>query len=225
MKHDLRKEQRPAYSIGQKLGKQLRCFGPGPATYELTNVTRHGKQDKPAFTFGASGKTLATFKTPAANTYTLPDVIGSQRPKNCYSNRSPDFHIGIKLKNLSTYNTPGPNQYSLPLLIGGNEVVVQKGPAYSIGNRMKNLQKCFGPGPAAYLPTQPAYKILPSMKFRHNVELKSFTPGPNNYDLQYFKPGKSSPAYSIGIKLSDAVEPYSDDKLLKQTCKQTKISI
>jgi hypothetical protein len=63
--HDPRKNKKPAYSFGLKLGKNVKNTGPGPAYLVPSSITRRGKDGTPAYTLHDRTSLLQSFQTPA----------------------------------------------------------------------------------------------------------------------------------------------------------------
>lgn len=212
--HDPRKQQNPCYSIGNRTKVKANHIGPGPGKYSPGKYNRYGKEHFPAF-IGETLHTRIIDQAPAPNAYKLPDILGKQRSVNAYTRRSPDFIIGNRINDRHNTGTPAPNAYKLPNMIGQNTGInsVPKAPVYSIGNRLHLVHTSITPGPAKYLPQfDDKGKILTTLKFRPSVKLRSDTPAPNEYSLQFYKPGKNGPAYTIGRKYPDWIEPMILDE-------------
>jgi len=75
---------------------------------------------------------------------------------------------------------------------------------YHRGLQTKILNKANSPGPAAYgggdinvkLNRAPIYSMQP----RTAIPGENVGPGPNYYDLMYYRPGRSGPGYSFGVR-------------------------
>lgn len=196
---DFTKHKYPCYTIGGRQTTKYESFGPGPAVYHPEKCTRFGVDKKQAHV-GKRIKYLKSFETPAPNAYELPEIIGEKRVPNTYQKRAPAYQFGIKHKTLAGQEIPPPNAYDLPQMIGakGPTIGFKTAPSYTMGNVLKTAQAFLTPSPAEYFPKQNKHgKILMSIKPRLR-NLKAFeTPGPNTYNLQPYRPGARSPAYTI----------------------------
>lgn len=124
-----------------------------------------------------------------------------------YKHRAPAYSIGNRLAhrlgNKESRQTPAPNFYKLPGMIGGKSGNIYKmSPSYSMGKILASKKAIMSPGPTKYLPELNQYgKILISMTGRSNAKKTIETPSPNQYNLQGYKPGSSSPAFTMREKL------------------------
>lgn len=205
---DIRKKFAPSYIIGERLKTRADAIGPGPAKYDPGEYTRHGK-DYHAGYIGQKIKLNVVNPNPAPNAYNLPNMIGADRP-NVYKNRSPEYPIGQKINCKFTSITPAPNTYNLPHLIGPDSAKSDKikAPSYLIGVKLNELQKSITPGPNKYYPElKNPRKLHTSILPRRPHSIKSHVPAPNAYNLQPHKPGRKEPAYSIGNKYPDWMQP------------------
>lgn len=199
--HDPRKHKGPCYSIGKRLKNNSDLVGPGPAKYALEKLNRYGKEHFSSY-MGHSLHIPANDQAPAPNAYALPTP-------NVYARRQPAHVIAGKLVNRYDTGIPGPNIYKLPKVIGANTGPVSstpKAPAYSIAKRLKTNDSTNTPGPK-YMPKFSDVGKLPAtLKFRPKDRLNTDIPGPK-YNLQYHRPGKKSPAYILGMRYPEWVEP------------------
>lgn len=60
--HDISKYRNPQYSMGQKLPFGKKPFGPGPS-YDVYNMTAHGKASPPAYSMKSRPKTIGQYIT------------------------------------------------------------------------------------------------------------------------------------------------------------------
>lgn len=71
--------------------------------------------------------------------------------------------------------------------------------------------KKVSPGPAAYGAVDINLKLnrapIYSMRSRFNMLQENVGPGPNYYDLMYYRPGKKGNAYSFGTRHSPFAPP------------------
>lgn len=200
---DITKRKFPCYSIGNRQKTEWKTFGPGPAIYHPGKCTRFGV-DKRSPHVGIRLNTITGVATPAPNAYDLPEIIGEKRVPNAYQRRVPAYEFGIRTKQLATQEIPAPNIYDIESTIGSKHETVgyRKAPSYTMGNLVKPFKPFTTPSPAEYFPvvTNP-HKIHPSIKARIK-DLRSYrTPAPNTYNLQPFKPGARSPAFTIRKKI------------------------
>lgn len=204
--HDPRKNKNPCYSIGKRLNENNDLVGPGPGKYALEKYNRYGKEHFSAY----MGQTLNIppgEQVPAPNAYALPT-------QNVCARRQPSHVIGGKLVDRYDTGVPGPNIYKLPNVIGpktGPVSTKSKAPVYTIAKRLTTNDSTATPGPK-YLPKFIEQGKLPAtLKFRPKDNPNTVAPGPK-YDLSYHRPGKKSPAYTMGIRYPDWVEPNIIDE-------------
>lgn len=152
------------------------------------------------------GQTLNTSlgdPVPAPNAYGLPS------PDVC-ARRQPSYRMGNRLNDRYDTGVPGPNIYKLPKVIGPNTGPITstpKAPVYSMGKKLNANYNSGVPGPK-YMPKFVDQGKLPaSFKFRPKDNANTGIPGPK-YDLTMYHPGKKSPAYSMGIRYPDWLDPY-----------------
>lgn len=199
--HDPRKNKGPCYSIGKRLRDSQDLVGPGPGKYALEKYNRYGKEHFPSY-IGQTLHISPNDQAPAPNAYALPT------PNVC-GRRQPAYAIASRLVNRFDTGIPGPNIYKLPKVLGPNTGPVTstpKAPAYSIAKRLNVIDKSATPGPK-YLPKFIDQGKLPAtLKFRPKDKLDADIPGPK-YNLQHHRPGKKSPAYSLGRRYPEWVEP------------------
>ncbi|XP_023292412.1 outer dense fiber protein 3-like [Lucilia cuprina] len=199
-KHDQRKQRSPQYTMGGRLKVKNVSITPGPGI-NTQNLTRYGRVTSKVYSMAAR-----TFVKDTRNIGPGPanyDV--SKRP---YVNITapPSYSMGrrdnFRFKNIC----PGPNAYGIK-----DGVVKKSAPAYSIGIKTALKDKAGSPGPANYPASNlkvtkskaPEYSMYP----RSKIVDKSIVPGSNAYDRTNYKPGKSSPAYSFGIRHSPKAPP------------------
>lgn len=187
-KHDLRKKQEPSYSLGSKFPSSNLSEGPGPGKYHPGAHNRYGKENISGH-IGMKNYEVLPEKIPAPNTYLLPSP-------NQYGNKLPNFVIGRKESENFYTGTPGPNAYKTPKSINKPQA-----PSYSMGTRTEINLISDSPGPK-YFPSSGGHcKIHSTLKFRYNEQIENKSPGPGKYNLQNYKPGESTPAYSLRKKL------------------------
>lgn len=200
--HDPRKEKRPCFSIGKRLDDRLDSVGPGPGKYAIEHYNRYGRQHISAY-MGKKLNTPAGDPIPAPNAYKMPTPnVNKQRP--------PAFPLGAKLHMHHDSGIPGPNIYKLPMVIGpntGRVTFTPKAPVFSIAKRLPTNYDMGVPGPK-YLPKfDDQGRLKPTLKFRPRDRLGNDVPGPK-YNLQNFQPGKKTPAFSLGIRYPEWVQPH-----------------
>lgn len=110
---------------------------------------------------------------------------------------------------------PGPAKYTLPSAFGyiGHDIRKTRSPAYSFGTISPQHKKFITPGPNQYdikstIGAKNAiYKTAAQSSFHRRLPTKelSRSPGPSEYSLQNFKPGKRAPAYSITARAKDPI--------------------
>ncbi|XP_067945922.1 ciliary microtubule associated protein 1A-like [Watersipora subatra] len=141
----------PHYSLyGRK--KDLTSFKtPGPGSYKPESTGQTGYYRHPAYSFGTRHRNRRSDNTPAANSYTLPGMVGltkqsgkTQAPQYSLTGRSKigGFHEDLK-------KTPGPGAYN----VTAPQIYKDKSPQYSMTSRNTmpgdGTQK---PGPGAHSP-------------------------------------------------------------------------
>ncbi|XP_054746872.1 outer dense fiber protein 3-like protein 2 [Anastrepha obliqua] len=198
--HDNRKQRMPQYSFGTRSYRHEKLLGPGAGAYKVDTLTRYGVSTSNQFTI--QGRTYVKEKNigpgPGAHDVHLkPFFKGTDAPaysmswRNAYAFKS---------------STPGPNAYGVDV-----SPIKQAFPAYSMGIRCGLTGKALSPGPAAYGAGNLSVKLPRSPEFsisgRNPYSYKKIGPGPNNYNLIYYRPGKSGQAYSFGIRHNDFAPP------------------
>lgn len=200
--HDPRKTKLPCYSIGKRIRDKYDAVGPGPGKYAIDKYNRYGREHFPAY-MGDLVHDKRHDQAPAPNAYLLPTP-------NVHARRQPAHIIGQKLIDRYNTGTPGPNIYKLPRVIGPNTgpvTATPKAPVFSIAKRLPINYNVGVPGPK-YLPKPIDQGKLPTtLKFRTKERIGNEVPGPK-YNLQFHKPGRKSPAFSMGIRYPDWVEPH-----------------
>ena len=193
--HDARKQRLPQYSFGLRAPAGDRRFGPGPGAYMIEKMTRYGVSRGNEYTMGArifSPSTKSCGPGPGAHDVHLkPFFKGTNAP--AYTMK---WKNDISAKGCG----PGPSAYMVNV-----NPIKQGSPAYSMGLRTDfKTGGARTPGPAAYGATDlnVAKLRMPqfSMGSRNDMKSKRFGPGPNNYNLSYYRPGRGGQAYSFGIR-------------------------
>lgn len=214
--HDARKWRQPMYSIGKRPDELGIDVGPGPAKYNTERLSRFGTKHHQGY-MGLSCHLSQIDRTPAANAYKIPEIIGNNRTK-MYKTKSPDYFIGERIDIIFDDRTPGPNKYKLPALFEENKGAAfkQKAPAYSFAIRNSEVLDSKSPGPAKYYPgANDQHKIQTTIKLRSNDALRNETPAPNHYDLNRYKPGRRTPAFTMGIRHPDWKQPmFVEDDII-----------
>ncbi|XP_065363957.1 ciliary microtubule associated protein 1A-like [Calliphora vicina] len=199
-KHDQRKVRSPQYTMGGRLKDRKASITPGPGI-NTQDLTRYGRATSKVYSMAPR-----TFVNDAKNIG--PGPANYDLSKRAYVNFTapPSYSLGRR-NNINFKNQcPGPNAYGIK-----DGMVKTSAPAYSIGIKTDTKPKAGSPGPANYpagnlkttMPKAPEY----SMYARSNLNNKSIVPGANAYDRANYKPGKSSPAYSFGIRHSSKAPP------------------
>ncbi|KAL7727281.1 hypothetical protein ACLKA6_016034 [Drosophila palustris] len=199
-KHDNRKQRMPQYSFGARTAMLGPDPGPGPGAYQVDKLTRNGTNGAAQYSMAAMTKIIDKRVGPgpgAHDVHIKPFFKGvnapvySMAPRNDYS--------------FKKYG-PGPSAYKFEI-----SPIRPAAPAYSMGIQAKTLQKADSPGPAAYgandinikLNRAPQYSMRPIC----NMRKENVGPGPNYYDLTYYRPGRSGRAYSFGVRHSPYAPP------------------
>lgn len=200
--HDPRKTRNPCYTIGKRTNEIYDSVGPGPAKYVPDKINRYGREHFSAYIGNILHEPQGEHK-PAPNAYSLPT------PNVC-TRRPPVHSIGIRLGQKVDTGIPGPNVYKLPKTLGpgtGPVTSTPKAPVFSIGKRLDTNINSGTPGPKYLLKFSEYGKLLPTLKHRTMKYPDNGVPGPK-YDLKYHKPGRRSPAFSLGIRYPEWVEPH-----------------
>lgn len=189
--HDVRKKCEPCYTMGARLDTVPKGVGPGPSKYKPENITRFG-------IVPAEGYMGSLNKSPKpgnpATLYELPPVDGTK-------NRAPHFGFGNKIHD-KVYNiVPAPGD--MPL----SNVVKPKAPEYSLGIKPNNIHVTNVPAPNHYLPETVDKRLPIEILPRRDLNFTTEAPAPNTYDLMAFKPGRSRPVYSMGVRHSECRMP------------------
>lgn len=199
--HDPRKRRQPCYSMGHRSQVTNDQVGPGPSKYNVENVYRYGRPHTTGF-MGGKIKDRNADVTPAPNAYSIPEIIGSNRPKN-YMQRAPDYIMGAKLSVKMDNSTPGPGSYGPPYGPDSCKVTKPKAPAYTLGDRISVERRDRIPGPADYVPLNTDYQIPFSLTGKPGINYGNGIPGANSYDVSQYRPGRTVPQYSMGIRYPD----------------------
>ncbi|XP_068152863.1 ciliary microtubule associated protein 1B-like [Drosophila tropicalis] len=199
-RHDSRKQRMPQYSFGVRTNTTGRFVGPGPGAYMIDRMTRYGKGG--GLEYSMAPRTPTTDKRfgpgPAAHDVHLkPFLTGTN---------APSYSMGLRCNYDIKKQGPGPNAYRFEI-----NPVKPASPAYSMGLQTKRNRLHDSPGPAAYVPGDlnvhlqraPQYTMTP----RNGITSKTLGPGPNYYDLMYYRPGKKGNSYSFGIRHSPFAPP------------------
>ncbi|XP_055887468.1 outer dense fiber protein 3-B-like [Biomphalaria glabrata] len=139
----------PHYSLYDRQKDTMAFKTPGPGAYCPENGGQMTKPNAPAYSFGTRSRHRQTDNVPAANSYTLPSMIGqtvqSGKPQApCYSLRGRPNLASIELN-----KAPGPDAYNTT----DPSVYKDKAPLYSItGRNMMPGDVTQKPGPGAHLP-------------------------------------------------------------------------
>jgi len=141
----------PHYSLYGRQQDGTSFKPPGPGAYSPEGSGPSSKPMPPAYSFGVRHKHRKTDNTPAANCYTLPNMLGTtiqsaKRQAPCYSltgrNKTGSFHEDLqKTPGPGAYNTTNPNNYR------------QQQPQYSMTSRnIMPGDSTMKPGPGAHSP-------------------------------------------------------------------------
>ncbi|XP_017091662.2 ciliary microtubule associated protein 1B [Drosophila bipectinata] len=198
-KHDNRKQRNPQYSFGMRTNLVGSELGPGPGAYKVDKLTRYGPSK--GLEYSMSPRTEIPIEKvgpgPGAHDVHLKPFFTGVN--------APSYSMGLRTDINFKKEGPGPiYKYEM-------NPVRPKVPAYSMGLQTKILNKTNSPGPAAYGPGDinvklnraPQYSMAP----RTNMKGENVGPGSNYYDLMYYRPGKSGPGYSFGVRHSQYAPP------------------
>ncbi|KAM7361112.1 ciliary microtubule associated protein 1A-like [Cochliomyia hominivorax] len=199
-KHDVRKIRSPQYTMGGRLKDKSISITPGPGI-NTECLTRYGKISTKAYTMAPR-----TFIKDSKNIGPGPANYDVSKRPYVSSTAPPAYSLG-RVNNFRVKNVcPGPNAYGIK-----DDMIKRTAPAYSIGLKTSLKTKTGSPGPANYPPInlKTTFNRAPeySMNSRTKTIDKSFVPGSNAYDRSEYKPGKSSPSYSFGIRHSPKAPP------------------
>ncbi|KAH8346846.1 hypothetical protein KR059_000561, partial [Drosophila kikkawai] len=199
-KHDNRKQRMPQYSFGVRSALVGEQMGPGPGAYKVDKLTRYGNSKGLEYSMAPRTAIPVERSGPgpgAHDNHTKPFFTGTQ---------APSYSMGLRTDLNFKKDGPGPNAYKYEV-----HAVRPGVPKYSMGMQTKTNMKTNSPGPAAYaagdinvkLNRAPVYSMQP----RTNLRGENVGPGPNYYDLMYYRPGKSGPGYSFGLRHSQFAPP------------------
>ncbi|XP_017039763.1 outer dense fiber protein 3 [Drosophila ficusphila] len=192
-KHDNRKQRMPQYSFGMRTRGLGEDPGPGPGAYKVDKLTRYGPSKGLEFSMSPRTNTIDKRCSPgpgAHDVHKKPFFTGVT---------APSYSMGLRTDFNFKKEGPGPNAYKYEV-----NAVRPGVPSYSMGLQTKTINKADSPGPAAYgggdinvkLNRAPIYSMQP----RTAIPGESVGPGPNYYDLMYYRPGRSGPGYSFGVR-------------------------
>ncbi|XP_064550577.1 ciliary microtubule associated protein 1B-like [Drosophila montana] len=200
-KHDTRKQRMPQYSFGTRTQSTNAAAGPGPGAYQVDKLTRYGMGGGLQYTIAPMTKIIDKRIGPGPGAH---DVHLKPFFKGV---NAPAYSLGVR-NNYNFKNCgPGPSAYKYEI-----NPIKPAAPAYSMGMQTKIKGKAVdSPGPAAYgagdmnirLYRAPEYTMRPICSMRKDT----LGPGPNYYDLMYYRPGKTGQAYSFGVRHSPYAPP------------------
>ncbi|XP_031561561.1 outer dense fiber protein 3-like [Actinia tenebrosa] len=213
--HDPRKNKKPAFSFGLKVGINTKNTGPGPAYLVPSSMTRRGKDGTPAYTLHDRTSLIQSFQTPAPDTY-APE---KQHPPNHV--KAPQYSFGLRTPYTRRDPTPAANAYMLPTILGPKAVGKRSLPAFSMTGRSKiggfheDLQRTPGPGtykvcnPNTFKSRKPIYSINGRNYAPGDSTLK---PGPGAYSPEkVYVDKKSAPRFTFGVRHSEYIAPLITD--------------
>ncbi|ALC45840.1 CG10252, partial [Drosophila busckii] len=199
-KHDNRKLRNPQYSFGARTNMLGADPGPGPGAYQVDKWTRYGKGGGLQYTMAPQTRIIDKRVAPgpgAHDVHIKPFHKGVNAPAYSIAARN-DFSF-------KKYG-PGPSAYKFEI-----QPIRPQAPIYSMGIQTKLNRKGDSPGPAAYGATDINVKLnrAPQYSMRPPCYIKgeNVGPGPIHYNLMYYRPGKTRPAYSFGVHHSPYAPP------------------
>ncbi|KAM8704297.1 hypothetical protein ACLKA7_008837 [Drosophila subpalustris] len=202
-KHDARKQRMPQYSFGARTNNPNESQpGPGPGAYMVDKVTRFGKGGGLEYTMAPLTPIPDKKEGPgpgAHDVHEKPFFTGVNAPAYTMAPRDQ-----YKFKDFG----PGPSAYKFEVT-----PIRPAAPAYSMGiqTQVVGNSKQDSPGPAAYGAGDLNIKLVRAPEYSMRSPCKRRTtsvgPGPNYYDLMYYRPGKSGQAYSFGVRHSPFAPP------------------
>ncbi|KAH8311658.1 hypothetical protein KR044_007402, partial [Drosophila immigrans] len=196
-KHDTRKQRLPQYSFGARTNLNGPDAGPGPGAYQVDKLTRNGKGGGLEYTIAPLTKIVDKRVGPGPGAHDVHIFTGATAPAYSMAPRN-DYSF-------KKYG-PGPSAYMYE-----TQVIKPAAPAYSMGIQAKVSRKADSPGPAAYGAGDLNIKLVRAPEFSMrplcNVRRETVGPGPNYYDLMYYRPGRTGNSYSFGVRHSPYAPP------------------
>ncbi|KAH8241312.1 hypothetical protein KR032_007844, partial [Drosophila birchii] len=196
-KHDNRKQRMPQYSFGMRTTMPGDALGPGPGAYKVDKLTRYGNSKGLEYSIAPRTNIIDKQCSPGPGAHDVHTFTGTT---------APSYSMGLRTDVNFKKDGPGPNAYKYEV-----NAVRPAMPKYSMGMQTKVLDKTNSPGPAAYAAGDINVKLnrapIYSMQARTTVRGENVGPGPNYYDLMYYRPGKSGPGYSFGLRHSQFAPP------------------
>uniref|UniRef100_A0A182NS40 Outer dense fiber protein 3 n=1 Tax=Anopheles dirus TaxID=7168 RepID=A0A182NS40_9DIPT len=199
--HDPRKDRKPMYTMQRRGSTRFETIGPGPANYDLKQITRVGAPRDPKYSLAKRIKERNPdlMPGPGAHNNHLVPTMKCKRP--------PLYSFGQRIDVQNKEMIPAPNRYD-----GKVYMVRTKAPCYSMRQQTKEINASEGPGPATYKPISrdvthkraPNYSVRAASK---TLEDRSPYPGPNRYGLMNLRVDTTAPCYSFGIKHPDWKQP------------------
>ncbi|XP_055850338.1 outer dense fiber protein 3-like protein 2 [Episyrphus balteatus] len=199
--HDVRKQRKPQYSFGQRLGSSNRTIGPGPGGYRIEKITRYGNDGTPRYTMRPQTFIKEEYKSPGPcsnDVHKKPFFKGRRAP--AFSLQSKHYAIYEKIV------SPASNTYNVHV-----QVIKPRPPEYTMAEVLTRKPTIRSPGPAIYGRTDLNVKLKKSPAFSiTGRNIYSFKPcgiASTRYDISYYRPGRNSISYSFGTKHSDYAPP------------------
>ncbi|XP_005184832.1 outer dense fiber protein 3-B [Musca domestica] len=198
--HDQRKIRMPQYSFGGRTKLINKNIVPGPGL-NVSGLTRYGPARTFAYSIGPR-----TFMKDSKNIGPGPANYDLNKSPYVNTTSPPSYSIGRRTMLTNKNICPGPNAYGISV-----NAIKTAAPAFSIGMRTGLKAKSLSPGPAnygpstlkTYLPKAPEYSLAP----RTFLNAKLVGPAANAYDCMNYKPGKTPPNYSFGVRHSPRAPP------------------
>lgn len=206
------KSNSPSYSINGRPKTKLDNVGPGPATYDLTNLTNAGRAQPTGTFISGRLKEPASFVTPSPAHYNL------EKSECSVHDVSPRYTFGYKAKDPKFDDLPAPNKYSIPGLVGNSvrEGTKKGSPSFSMSHRNKLPAPPKTPGPGTYkIIDDDVVKVKsPKYTFSPRYDMpsdKTKVPGPGAFSPEKVKLDEA-PAVSFGIRHSPYVSYLGEKK-------------
>ncbi|XP_067133132.1 ciliary microtubule associated protein 1A-like [Centruroides vittatus] len=204
--HDFTRRRNPAYTMANRHKYKTEFISPGPAAYDLRNMTRLGPAANYAYTISGWPAPSKKYVTPGPSHY---------RPEDCTDfvlRSAPKYTMGMKTKGFSQDRTPGPADYLVPrvpefwpLSSHGNT------PKFTFGIKGHAFSIAQTPGPSdyatvnpdIYLKKSPAYTMGDRSSILQDWGPK---PGPADYSVnKVWIHKKTAPRFTFGIRHSPFV--------------------
>lgn len=192
----------PSFSLPGRPKSRTDSVGPGPAAFDLTNLTHAGRIHPSGTAISGRLKEPSAFVTPAPSDYT------PEKGDDSVHEAAPKFTFGVKAKDVRPDNVPAPNKYNIPGLLGTpvKESSKKQSPSFTISGKGKDPAFAKTPGPGAYktVDADMIKKKSPRYTLSQRYELpsdKTKVPGPGAFSPEKVKID-AAPMVTFGIRHS-----------------------